>query len=161
MRRRKKWTWSTERDAALLLYRQAGHTWLETLGFLNEMAGRRIISTEAARIRHSRLNRMLPVAGGKPDLQVPSAPASAAPAAAVPGTATGILDVSSLNLPLAENQPGVFSGGSAKLTVPYPVARKWACVNGLCNKYSGLNLKVVNSVRLRAGLQPFVLEGAL
>jgi hypothetical protein len=155
-------TWSPERNASLLRMRELGRSYDRILILLNELPGPKITSIAAVSIQYYKLIklRQLVEAVSKPDLQRTETPADAAPAAAVPGTATGILDVSSLNLPPAAPQPGVFSEATPKLVIPYQDARKWACIHGLCNKYSGLNLKAVNAMRMRIGLQPFVLEGA-
>jgi hypothetical protein len=78
----------------------------------------------------------------------------------------GFLDVSSLNSPpsamrVPSEEQMVASFGPGIVRVRYQVARAWACRNGLCNKYQGLNLVAVNAWRRTNDMPQIILSDAI
>jgi hypothetical protein len=152
---RTKNPWTDEQVNTLLALRRQGVEWIEIKAAINALPGRfvrtrRTLQEKYESVRHDA--RQTDSAGATNVAQR----TDAGPGADA-GSVTG---VSSLTLPPAPKEPEAFFERNA-VKVSYEDARRWARLNGLCGKYSGLNLVHVNAARVSAGMPKFVIAGAL
>ncbi|MDE1907144.1 MAG: hypothetical protein KGH75_11920 [Rhodospirillales bacterium] len=139
---RKRGDWTPERTTLLLELKGQGLRPRDILERVNELDGYPIWSAQAVESKLERLK-----AHAEPSRKVDSVAIKVSPTA-----------------PPVEHKPeGAFceDDGSGVLLVTYEDAKRWARRAGLLGKYSALNLKRANAVRLCSGLPPFAIRGAL
>jgi hypothetical protein len=147
--------WTEEQVNTLLALRSQGVEWIEIKAAINALPGRFVRTRRTLQEKYESVRR------GARQKDSAGATNVAQRTDAGPGADAGsVTDVSSLTLPPAPKEPEAFLERNA-VKVSYEDARRWARLNGLCGKYSGLNLVHVNAARASAGMPKFVIAGAL
>ena len=151
--------WTAERDALLMTLAPVTRDYAGMQATLNLLPGTPIATPGAVRQRKCSLRQLRSAQAAEPTNSQGLGPADTAHAAA--GTFPAACeDVSSLNSPPAPKEPGAHLELGA-LLVSYDQARRWALRNGLCTKYTGLNLIAVNAEREARGQVRLAIRGAL